>query len=88
MRATFHYVSYVVGTFLVFPLQVLHIIPVTPKEEKKFERTDKQPSEQLQIRQTVQGKKYTEKGVKRNRSWAQKDVRTKFRLLKMLKKRK
>ena len=82
----FHrYVSYVIGTFLVFPLRVIHILPEEEDETKK--RSAKQQPSGLKM-STGYGLTRTQQGVKRNRGKAQKDVRVKHQMLAKLKRNK
>ena len=72
MKDVRRYVSYVVGTFLVFPLRVIHILP---SEEKVKEPKVPAPKSLEQTPNFGMGVMRTQQGVKRNRGKAQKDVR-------------
>jgi len=84
MNKVQRYVSYVVGTFLVFPLRVIHVLPEedAPKQEQP---QHKQAGCQYQGKKTRT--KRSQQGVKRNSGQAQKSVRLKHKIIAALKKR-
>ena len=75
------YVSYVVGTLLVFPLRVIHILPFEEKIERKKvsekPQANKMPS-------SAPASMRTQQGVKRTSGQAQKNVRVKHKQLKRI----
>ena len=72
------YVSYIVGTFLVFPLRVVHILPPEEKPERK--KVSEAPKAS-QIPSSVSAQMRTQQGVKRTSGQAQKNVRVKHKQL-------
>lgn len=70
------YVSYVVGTFLVFPLRIVHILPPEEKVEKK-KVSDAKPTPRAA--NVVHSATRTQQGVKRTSGQAQKNVRVKHK---------
>jgi len=63
----------VIGTFLVFPLRIIHVIP----GEEKTKKEKKKEEEKRGLPQTSCGQMRTQQGVKRNRAQAQKSIRVK-----------
>jgi len=72
MQDARRFVSYIVGTFLVFPLRVIHILP---PEEKVKEPKVHAPKSIDQTSNFGMGVMRTQQGVKRHRGKAQKDAR-------------
>jgi len=75
------YVSYIVGTLFVFPLRVIHILPLEEKDEKKKGAEGIKPN---QLPGSVPVLMRTQQGVKRTSGQAQKNVRVKHKQLKKL----
>ena len=75
------YVSYIVGTFLTFPLRIVHILPPEEKIERK--KVSEKPKAN-QMPSSVPALIRTQQGVKRTSGQAQKNVRVKHKQLKKL----
>lgn len=60
---------------MIFPLRVIHVIPMEKKSKKQFDKEGKQLEN---LPENVQTKVRSEQGVKRNRNQAQKSVRSKY----------
>ena len=69
------FVSYVVGTFLVFPLRVIHILP--PLEKVKEPKVHA-PKSVTPAMSPSSGQPRSQQGVKRHRGKAQKDARVRY----------
>ena len=78
-----HYVSYIVGTFLCFPIRCFHALPIATKEEKKQEFGGPVSS----VRDLQGGIKQTQQNVKRSCGQSQRSARLKHNNVPALKRK-
>lgn len=84
MSDVFHrYVSYVVGTFLCFPIRCFHLLPVTKNEDQKQEFFDSSSSPKTQQGRCL----VSQKGVKRSCGQSQRSARLKHNDVPVLKRK-
>lgn len=81
MNSVQRYVSYIVGTFLTFPLRIVHILPT--EEENGRKKVSEKPKAN-HLPSSVPASMRTQQGVKRTSGQAQKNVRVKHKQLRKL----
>lgn len=81
-----HYVKYVIGTFLAFPIVVIHVLPCVESSPKKKHPKRRQPQQNYMPSGKEQpSPPVTQQGVKRTCGNAQKSVRVKHSSIPALK---